>query len=128
MTTQVLPAKAGGDRPKLENRPFWLIGPCPSWCSYDHHRGDPEDERVHRLDLGTIHMSLLDSWGAVMEPQPLHVTLAQGYREIAPFVELYAPFTRDAVLKLTLGEASDLASQIHAALTAANPRTAKEAA
>lgn len=111
-----------------EARPFWLTSPCPSWCAYHHDPSDPEGERVHRHDLGEIPLTLHDARGVTGEPQPLFVDLAQGYREIAPFVELYAPFTRDAVLKLTLGEAGVLASYISAALTAANPQTSERSA
>lgn len=94
-----------------EVRPFWLTTECPSWCSKDHLPGDIGQERHHADHGATIHLTLHDGWGSLSEPQPVHLGLFQGPREVEPYVELFWP-PRDAVIRFTLAEAAEFAGQV----------------
>lgn len=99
-------------------RPFWLTGPCPDWCTRDHCAYDYDQGR-HHADTGTtIQMTLHPSWGSLYEPQPLHAGLFQGPREVEGYVEIYWPF-KDAAMRLTLAEATQLADYINTVAAAA---------
>lgn len=102
-----------------ESRPFWLTFPCPSWCTEDHCPGDPEDQRFHTDKGATVTLHLHDSVGELNEPQVVHVSIGQGYREAEPYVELYAPVP-NALLKLTVAEAAALAGHVLGAVRAAS--------
>jgi hypothetical protein len=110
----------------LAERPFWLTTDCPDWCVKDHLPGDVDQERHHADHGATVHLTLHDGWGTLREPQPVHVGLFQGPRETEAYVELFWP-PRDAVVRFTLSEATDLATYICAAVAAARTTlTAKE--
>lgn len=81
----------------IEERPYWLPGPCPSWCLGDHDDMEdwPLDLRVHLSgSLQVVPLSTMDPIEVrVVEsgryrPWYLAVRVEQGLREIGPRIVL----------------------------------------
>ena len=59
-----------------DERPTWLIEPCPPWCAAEHRQGDHPDDRVHRGASTTLAGFL--AHGAVpteFEEEPAHLVV-----------------------------------------------------
>ncbi|TCO65624.1 DUF6907 domain-containing protein [Actinocrispum wychmicini] len=75
-----------------DQRPYWLTGPCPWWCSDVHADSDVAEERVHMSSTQMCEMELKSErpLGGEADFLPFEITacLHQHIREIGPRIAI----------------------------------------
>ena len=106
--------------------PFWLTGPCPSWCYETHRDSDDPQERDHWAKAEVVDLSLccVDHGGELVTGGEILVGARQHYRACAPDVLLTVPRVKlgrvegEQDVRLTLAEARALRDGLSATLSA----------
>jgi hypothetical protein len=112
------------------DRPFWLPGPCPAWCTAKHDDGDDPDDRLHVGKYCWVTQTMADPFVAVpteapdgpkanWQPAQFGVVLERGWRESEARVVIQ--YADDKYVELTLTEARELAAAVNELLAAARP-------
>jgi hypothetical protein len=118
--TETLAAEGG--QPAPDNAPYWMTGPCPAWCTQEHHGSDMGSDRACWSDRNAF--TLVTEGPCETEtreyeaagPRPVAewevwtadacAWLLQEYRESEPRVGLEV--TQQIDTRLALGEADAL--------------------
>lgn len=102
---------------KDARQPFWLLEPCPEWCSGGHEDGDMVGDRTHWSDWDVKMTPSLhgvergEVQGRMFEDPPeLGVFLYQGYRETSATITVEV--NQKHSIMLTVGEALELAKAL----------------
>ena len=106
-------------------RPFWLTGPCPAWCTTEHSDRDRPADRCHvSAPQGSVLLTQAEAVSAEdgsWKPQDVRITLAQHAREIDPLIWCRGHGPAGA-WHLTVTEAQELAAALARAVDAARGR------
>ncbi|MGV9600782.1 DUF6907 domain-containing protein [Streptosporangium sandarakinum] len=118
-------------RPSDAERPAWLTGPCPDWCSSLHNASDHPEDRHHDGANESVELTTMDfvDYGAPgrpnYRPQVALMDLVQGYREVEPRVCVVEGSDR-FVFYLPLAEAEEFAGHLLRLVAEARGETTPE--
>jgi hypothetical protein len=119
---------AGDMAAEAEDRPFWLAGSCPAWCTASHSDGDDPDDWRHVGEYRWVPLTVEDPYvafpseaatgpGANWQAPQISVVLERDWREIEAHIVI--EYDNDKYLSLTLAEARELAGAVTELLAAA---------
>lgn len=103
---------------KSKNSPYWQSEPCPEWCCTKHRKRDSGSDRDHSSKwFKTLVFTLMEPrrqelhGGGIVHLKPsADVSVAQGYREVAPHIRFETETAKGIVgFRMTVAESLRLA-------------------
>lgn len=100
-----------------DDRPSWLPGPCPAWCTRAHREDDPTEDRIHQDDGAVLPVVLGRVDPALLRYAPHAADLVvRRVRDLPPGSPTWVVITESEAVERTLVLTEESADRLRGAL------------